>query len=105
LDRRNHLESTLREAFAPVHLLVEDESHSHSVPDGAQSHFRVVLVSPMFEGMPLIERQRRVNQALAAEFQAGLHALALHTWTPRQWFERGGDAPISPPCLGGSKVG
>ena len=28
-----------------------------------------------------------------------IHALALHTLTPEEWFAKGGTAPTSPPCL------
>jgi BolA protein len=44
-----------------------------------------------------------VNRELRKEFESGLHALALHTWTPDEWFEKGGNAPDSPQCMGGSK--
>jgi BolA protein len=44
-----------------------------------------------------------VNAALAEELAGGVHALALHTMTPEEWFAKGGQAPESPPCLGGSK--
>jgi BolA protein len=41
---------------------------------------------------------------LKDEFEIGLHALALHTWTPDEWLQKGGIAPDSPECMGGSKV-
>jgi BolA protein len=31
-----------------------------------------------------------------------VHALALHTLTPDEWFEKAGETPESPPCHGGS---
>jgi BolA protein len=76
----------------------------HSVPPGAESHFRVLVVSERFAGQGLVTRHRALNQLLREELQGGLHALALHTWTPEEWFEKGGAAPQSPPCLGGSKT-
>jgi BolA protein len=42
-----------------------------------------------------------VNEALAEELAGDVHALALHTYTPEEWQARFGDAPMSPPCLGG----
>jgi len=105
MNRKASIEQKLEEAFAPLHLEVVDESHMHSVPEGVQSHFKVTLVSEGFQGQTLVARQRAVNRLLAEEFASGLHALALHTWTPEQWFEKGGRAPDSPPCLGGSKKG
>jgi BolA protein len=101
---QSRIEDKLRETFAPLHLQVDNESHMHNVPEGAESHFKVVLVSASFAGKPLVQRHRAVNGALAAELQGAVHALALHTMTPEEWFEKGGDAPESPPCLGGSKA-
>ena len=102
--RRDTIEDKLTKAFAPLHVEVVDESHSHNVPEGAESHFKVTLVTEQFEGKTLINRHRLVNAELKSEFDQGLHALALHTMTPEEWFAKGGIAPESPPCLGGSKA-
>jgi BolA protein len=51
-----------------------------------------------------VQRHRAVNAILAAELAGQVHALALHTMTPEEWFARGGAAPASPPCMGGSKA-
>ena len=104
MNRQEHIRSKLDEAFAPLHLEVIDESHMHSVPEGAQSHFKVTVVSASFAEQTLVQRHRSVNELLADEFQHGLHALALHTMTPEDWFAKGGVSPDSPPCLGGSKA-
>ena len=34
-----------RQAFAPLHLEVTNESHMHSVPAGSETHFKVIVVS------------------------------------------------------------
>ena len=99
------IQKKLQDNFSPLHLEVIDESHMHSVPEGAESHFKVVLVSEAFEGTKLIERHRQVNRVLAEELREGVHALALHTLTPEDWFSHGGTVPASPECLGGSKQG
>lgn len=101
---REQIENKLRDQFRPLHVEVVDESHMHSVPEGAQSHFKVVLVSDQFDGKPLIGRHRAVNRQLAEELAGQIHALALHTLTPDEWFAKGGVAPESPPCEGGSKT-
>jgi BolA protein len=103
MDREASIHDRLVDALAPVALEIHDESHMHSVPKGAQSHFKVVVVSPAFEGASLVARHRRVNEALAAELKAGLHALSIHAYTPAEWTARGNQVPSSPPCLGGSK--
>ena len=100
--RRDSIESKLSEIFSPMHLEIIDESHMHNVPEGAQSHFKVTLVTDKFSGKMLIARHREVNAALQQELANGIHALALHTMTPEEWFAKGGTSPDSPPCLGGS---
>ena len=75
-------------AFAPLELLIEDESARHAghsgAREGGESHFRVRIVSASFTGLSRVERQRRVYTAAAEEIAAGLHALALTTLTPEE---------------------
>jgi len=92
----------LEQAFDPEHLEVINESHMHNVPEGSESHFKVVIVAETFDGKMLLARHRLVNQTLQQELDGGIHALALHTLTMKEWFEKG-NAPDSPPCLGGGK--
>jgi BolA family transcriptional regulator, general stress-responsive regulator len=97
----------LQAAFSPEHLDVINESHMHNVPEGSESHFKVVIVSDDFQDKMLIARHRLVNKVLEEELgknreQGGIHALALHTMTMEEWFEKG-KAPESPECLGGGK--
>ena len=99
---RDSIESKLAEALGPVHLTVDDESSNHNVPAGSESHFKVVIVAECFDDRRLLDRHRMVNAVLQEELAGPVHALALHTYTPRDWKERFGDAPMSPPCLGGS---
>lgn len=89
-------------AFSPDHLEVTNESASHNVPEGSESHFKVVLVSQSFEGQSAVRRHQSVYAVLAAELQFGVHALALHTYLPDEW-EKQLSVPISPNCLGGSR--
>jgi BolA protein len=104
MNRQQAIHSRLTDAFQPLHLEVIDESRMHSVPEDAQSHFKVTVVSDAFADQSLVQRHRAVNSLLADEFAHGLHALALHTMTPDEWYTKGGASPESPPCLGGSKA-
>ena len=97
------IEQKLLTAFEPVHLEVIDESHQHSVPDGAQTHFRVVLVSPAFAGLNRIQRHRRVYQVLAEELEGLIKALSVLAFEPSEWGGKEHSLPLSPPCLGGSR--
>lgn len=83
----------------PQHLEVLDESHMHS--RGLETHFKAVVVSPLFAGLNAVKRHQRVY-AVLGELMGQLHALALHTYTPQEWAEQGA-APASPTCRGGSK--
>lgn len=76
----------LSEAFAPAQIDVTDESHLHAGHaghrPGGETHFRVYIVSPSFEGKTRIERHRMVNTALAAELAERVHALAIKAHAP-----------------------
>jgi BolA protein len=85
------------------HLEVVNESSRHNVPPGAESHFKLVLVADEFAGMNLLARHRRVHGILTAEL-AEIHALSVHAYTADEWSARMGDAPMSPPCMGGSRA-
>lgn len=100
---QNEIETKLTEALQPGHLEVINESSNHNVPPGSESHFKVVIVSQAFDGKMLVARHRMINEILADELQHKIHALALHTYTPEEWNEISGQAPASPPCLGGGK--
>ena len=76
----------LREAFSPESLDVTDESHLHEGHaghrPGGETHFRVYIVSPAFEGKSRIERHRMINATLAAELAGSVHALAIKAQAP-----------------------
>lgn len=101
---QNKITDKLTSTFLPLHLEVENESNNHNVPAGSESHFKVVVVSDLFEGKRLIQRHRLVNTCLADELANDIHALAIHTYTQKEWLDIN-VAPKSPDCLGGSKLG
>ena len=99
------IEKKLLASFSPSYLDVVNESHQHNVPSGSESHFKVVIVSKAFEGERLIKRHRAVNSVLADELAEKIHALALHTYTEKEWQDYYAQSvPVSPKCQGGSKA-
>ena len=102
LSVQGRIEEKLATAIDLAHLEVINESHNHNVPAGSSSHFKVVLVSDEFQGQSLLNRHKRINQLLQIELANDIHALAIHTMTPVEWVKKKGQAPMSPPCLGGS---
>ena len=92
----------LSEAFNPAHLEVLNESYMHSVPAGSETHFKVVLAADSFVGKRQVQRHQAIYACLADELKSGVHALALHTFSPDEWSATG-TVPASPNCMGGSK--
>jgi stress-induced morphogen len=84
----NAIDNKLRARFTPARLSIEDESSQHrghaGYREGGETHFRVEIVSAVFEGESRVSRQRLVYETLTDEFAAGLHALALTTLTPAE---------------------
>jgi BolA protein len=88
------IEEKLQKAFAPERLDVINESHQHAghhhVESGhhvefdgtGETHFRVRIVADKFSGMGRVDRHRAVNDLLADELKAGLHALAIEPAAP-----------------------
>ncbi len=100
---QQQIEAKLTNALPLTHSEVVNESHMHSVPPGSETHFKLVLVSPEFEGKRAVARHQLVYRVLADELAGPVHALALHTYTVQEWQQRNAAAPDSPQCLGGSK--
>ncbi len=103
MNVQHSIEEKISAALQPQLLEVVNESHMHSVPPNSETHFKVTLVSAEFDGKRKVARHQQVYGLLAEELAGPVHALALHTYTLEEWQARGGDAPASPQCLGGSK--
>jgi BolA protein len=103
LSMQLYIEETLIKQFKPLYLSVVNESSNHSVAEGSETHFKVVLASDYFEGMSAVKRHQAVYAALTQALATGVHALALHTYTGKEWSDKK-VAPDSPACMGGSRV-
>ena len=68
------LESLLRDAFPDAGVVrVEDRT-------GGGDHFQVTVESGRFDGLPLLEQHRLVNEALAEPLRDGtIHELRIKT--------------------------
>ena len=82
----SQIEEKLKTAFTPDYLEVIDESFLHAGHGGArpegETHFRVTVVTTVFEGASRLERQRRVMDVLSEELDGPVHALAIRARTP-----------------------
>ena len=88
MSAADRIRARLTEAFAPTALQVIDESDRHKGHSGArpegETHFRVEIVAEAFRGKSRVEAHRMINEALAAEFARGLHALAIKAAPPQR---------------------
>jgi BolA protein len=100
---QSEIEQKLSNNIDIHHLEVINESNQHNVPPGSESHFKAIIVSDDFLGKSLLACHRIVNEVLKQELEESIHALALHTFTCKEWEESNSQAPVSPPCMGGGK--
>ncbi|BBK45101.1 BolA family transcriptional regulator [Allostella vacuolata] len=86
MTMQDTIRDKLTQAFVPIRLAIEDDSHRHAGHAGArpggETHFRVEIVAAAFAGRSRVERQRMVYAALAAELADSVHALQLRTLAP-----------------------
>jgi BolA protein len=86
--RAHRIHACLGAAFPGAAVTVQDDSHQHAGHAGArpegETHYSVRVVSAAFAGMTRVARSRAAHAALAAEFDTGLHALALRLLTPEE---------------------
>lgn len=94
------IEKKLMENIDCIYLQVVNESFRHAVPVNSETHFKVTVVSVLFSGKLLLARHRLINQLLAEQLAGPVHALAIHTYTPEQWAQKGNVSPISADCMG-----
>lgn len=99
---QDRIHTKLSASFSPAHLSVLNESYMHAVPAGSETHFKVTLAADAFVGKRQVQRHQAVYACLADELSNGVHALALHTFSPEEW-QANAVVPASPQCLGGSK--
>ncbi|ASQ46621.1 BolA family protein [Legionella clemsonensis] len=105
MSREARITKLITDNFKSIFLQVENESHKHHVPQGSETHFKILLVSPAFEGLSMINRHRQINTLLADELQTGLHALSLHLYTTEEWDKRHQTLQTSPACRDGYRHG
>jgi len=75
------VESAIKSAIQTERVIVTD------VSGGCGAKFEIVVVSKAFEGVPLLERHRKVNQALE-DLLKQIHAITIKAWTPVQYEEK-----------------
>jgi stress-induced morphogen len=66
---------------------IEDADAAVTQPRGPEDddHLAAVVVSPAFEGKPLVQQHQLVYDALGEHMTRDIHALELKTYTPEEY--------------------
>ena len=99
---KDKIEEKLKTQISSLYVEVINESPNHNVPDVAESHFKVIVVSNDFENMRPVQRHQLIYKALNEEMKL-IHAIAIHPFTKIEWDKNNQSSSDSPDCLGGSE--
>lgn len=82
-NTKNDIEKILNEEFSPLLLEVNDDSaahrgHQEALREPKAGHFKVTMVSHVFDGLSHVKRHRMVYQALSELMHSRIHALSLN---------------------------
>ena len=72
------IKKTIEAAVADATVYILDPMH-----DG--QHLQAVVISPAFNGIPLVKQHQMVMNPLKEAFAQSVHALGLKTFTPEKW--------------------
>jgi len=94
MDTTEIITNNLKDKIAAEHVEILDESHKHRghKAAGGGGHYSIIVVSPQFENLNVMERIRLVHKALDEEMTGTpkrIHALQVKTFDPSQWSARG----------------
>lgn len=96
----NAIREKVKQALDPEILDLVNESSGHRVPPNSETHFKLIVVAPIFQGLSRVQRHQKVYGLLEPERNSGLHALAMWTYTPEEWAKLPEkDKLVSPACM------
>jgi BolA protein len=85
--RLEEIRARLDATFSPLSCLLEDDSAAHAGHAGAASgggHYRLKLVSAVFEGQNRVTRHRLVYDCLLNLMDKDIHAIAIVALAPSE---------------------
>lgn len=90
MDNEQRIEAIrqrIEDAVDPEELVVEDEGHLHIGHEGARDgrgHFRVFVVAECFDGLSMIQRHRKIYEAMGELMNSDIHALAIEAYSSKE---------------------
>ena len=82
------IESTIKnlliDKFNPSLLSITNESYMHNVPEGSESHFKLVIVSDEFKNLSNVKRHQQIYKALNKPMES-IHALSIYSFSKDEY--------------------
>jgi BolA protein len=94
------LHSKILEVFHPEYYFIENQSAQHFGPGPFETHFKIVIVSNVFDGLKSLQRHRIVQEKLELN---KIKASSLSLFTSKEWVEAKGEFTDSPSCMHSQK--
>ena len=91
------IKDLLIDTFDPSILSVINESYMHNVPEGSESHFKVVIVSKSFKDIKNIKRHQEIYKALK-NIMESIHALSIQAFNEEE-YKKNPKIVKSPNCI------
>ena len=86
-DRQTRLRQAIEKRLSPTELLIIDQTHLHAGHAGAsdgRGHFKVRIVSELFNDVPRARRHQMVYEAVGELLSTDIHALSIQATTPAE---------------------
>ena len=88
--------NTLSSSMNLSSFKIINESFMHNVPDGSESHFKILVVTDDFNNVPIMQRHKLIYKNLS-DLMDKIHALSIHAFTKEE-FELNPVILDSPEC-------
>ncbi len=88
--------NTLSSSMNLWSLKIINESFMHNVPEGSESHFKILVVTDDFNNVPIMQRHKLIYKNLN-DLMDKIHALSIHAFTEEE-FELNPVILDSPEC-------
>ena len=76
--------NTLSSFMNLASLKIINESFMHNVPEGSESHFKIVVVTNDFNNLSIIQRHKLIYKTLDSLMNK-IHALSIHAFNEEEF--------------------
>lgn len=87
----------LNSKLNPSILKVVNESHMHNVPEGSESHFKLIIVSESFKNIPTLKRHKIIYKELDNLMDL-IHAVSIHPFDEDE-YKKNPFTIVTPDCV------